>query len=299
MVTHCFIDGHSRLVTGIRVSNNNRAHTVLDLFLEATSSHGVPSRVRGDHGTENLRVAECMEDRRGVERGSYIWGRYVTYLTWAIQCHYILYRSVHNTRIERLWYDVTNGYGRKWKSFFHDLEINHELDPSQPPHIWLLHYLFLECVNEDAQQWAEAWNAHKMEIRGCGNQSPREMFTFGMVRAGPRGIQQFLNAPEVEHVDDIDSYGVDWDTHDDPVLMTHFLNNNDTPSTVSDVPFGPANTPHRLSDVKCDPPGCPFTPGQVQMLNSVLSQRVDVQSRNMQTRRALWKEAFAICTTIV
>ncbi|TFK82284.1 hypothetical protein K466DRAFT_459051, partial [Polyporus arcularius HHB13444] len=32
-VTHCFVDGHSRFVTGIRVHTNNRAETVLILFL--------------------------------------------------------------------------------------------------------------------------------------------------------------------------------------------------------------------------------------------------------------------------
>ena len=62
---HCFIDGHSRFVTGIRVHTNNRAETVLTLFLETTERHGVPSRVRGDHGTENLRVAAWMEAASG------------------------------------------------------------------------------------------------------------------------------------------------------------------------------------------------------------------------------------------
>lgn len=74
-VIHAFIDGFSRFVTGIRVSSNNRAQTVLNLFIDAIAEHGTPSRVRGDHGTENLRVAEWMENRRGTERGSYIWGR--------------------------------------------------------------------------------------------------------------------------------------------------------------------------------------------------------------------------------
>ena len=75
MVTHCFIDGKSRLVTGIRVSNNNRSDTVLVLFMDAVHTHGWPRRVRGDHGTENIKVAEAMEAKYGVEGTSYIWGR--------------------------------------------------------------------------------------------------------------------------------------------------------------------------------------------------------------------------------
>ena len=77
IVIHCFVDGYSRFVTGIRAHTDNRAMTVLTLFLEAIERHGVPSRVRGDHGTENVRVAEWMEEHRGLNRGSYIWGRYV------------------------------------------------------------------------------------------------------------------------------------------------------------------------------------------------------------------------------
>ena len=81
LVIHCFIDGHSRFVTGLRVNTNNRAETVLNLFLEATEKHGVPSRVRGDHGTENVEVARWMIEFRGEGRGSYIYGMYVALLT--------------------------------------------------------------------------------------------------------------------------------------------------------------------------------------------------------------------------
>ena len=75
VVIHAFIDGFSRLVTGIQASDNNRAQTVLNLFNDARSIHGTPSRVRGDHGTENLMVASFMEENFGAARGSYIWGR--------------------------------------------------------------------------------------------------------------------------------------------------------------------------------------------------------------------------------
>jgi len=76
IVVHAFIDGYSRFITGIRAHNNNWAETVLQLFQDLVKEHGLPSRVQGDHGGENVLVAEFMEQARGLERGSYIWGRY-------------------------------------------------------------------------------------------------------------------------------------------------------------------------------------------------------------------------------
>ena len=77
IIIHGFIDGYSRLITGLRASNNNFALTVLQLFLDASGVYGIPLRLRGDHGTENLLVAAWMEEFRGTQRGSYIWGRLV------------------------------------------------------------------------------------------------------------------------------------------------------------------------------------------------------------------------------
>lgn len=77
---HGFIDGYSRLITELRAHNNNRGSTVLALFLEAAARYGVPSRLRGDHGVENIQVAMWMELLCGFRRGFYIWGRYVNLL---------------------------------------------------------------------------------------------------------------------------------------------------------------------------------------------------------------------------
>ena len=54
LVTHCGIDGYSRLIVYLKCSNNNRSGTVYDLFLDAAHKHGLPSRVRCDQGIENL-----------------------------------------------------------------------------------------------------------------------------------------------------------------------------------------------------------------------------------------------------
>lgn len=143
IVVHGFIDGYSRYITGLRPHNNNRAVTVMNLFRQIVHVHGLPSRVRGDHGVENVDVARFMDETRGHGRGSYIWGR-----------------SVHNICIERLWVDFTQGIGSKWKSFFQDLEATSDLDTDNIHHIWLLHYLFLETLCKEVHGWAEAWNNH-------------------------------------------------------------------------------------------------------------------------------------------
>lgn len=42
---------------GLHCSDNNRADTVLALFLEACREYNVPSRIRCDYGVENVDVA--------------------------------------------------------------------------------------------------------------------------------------------------------------------------------------------------------------------------------------------------
>ena len=66
IVIHGFIDGYSRLITGLRASDNNFASTVLQLFLNASEVYGVPSHLHGDHGLENLLVAAWMKEFRGT-----------------------------------------------------------------------------------------------------------------------------------------------------------------------------------------------------------------------------------------
>ena len=91
IVVHGVIDGYSRVVVFLKASTNNRASTVLQLFLAATQVFHYPRRIRTDYGTENVEVARNMLNRYGPASHPVLTGQ-----------------SVHNQRIERLWREVHN-----------------------------------------------------------------------------------------------------------------------------------------------------------------------------------------------
>lgn len=275
IVFHGFIDGYSRLVTGIRASNNNRAETVHVLFTSAVEQHGLPSRVRGDYGTENVLVRSLMESLRGIGRGSYILGR-----------------SVHNVRIERLWRDLTLGFGAKWKLFFQGLELHDRLNPDSDSHIWLLHHLFLVPINNDALDWAQGWNGHSITLRDRRQASPRDLFFFGTLENGSRG---FALTEEPEDEQDILAYGIDWDAFDDPQIHAHHDAQN-APGAVLN-PFQTQNPTH-MSHVEVEEPISPFTPEQLAYLDQQLYNLPFFNSRSMDDYRHLWIFALQTCETM-
>ena len=160
---HGGIDGYSRLITYLHCSNNNRAHTVLQLFQKATAEYFVPSRVRSDRGVENYDVARFMLQERGFDRGSFITGS-----------------SVHNQRIERLWRDVFQCVTIQYYKLFYAMETLELLDPLNDVHLFALHQTFLPRINRSLSKFQEGWNNHAMS--SAKNLSPIQLFTTGIAK---------------------------------------------------------------------------------------------------------------------
>ena len=186
-VVHCCVDGYSRMLIYAHCADNNRADTVLQLFIQGVSQFGLPSRVRSDHGMENIEVARYMLENRGLGRGSIITGS-----------------SVHNCRVERTHRDIYSGVLCFFSKMFGELEDVGMLDPLNEVHIFALHYVFLARINSCLREFAAQWQNHPLSTES--NMSPLQLFTAGVLEniySVYSGIDGILNA------NNINDYGVD------------------------------------------------------------------------------------------
>ena len=185
IVIHGGIDGYSRHIVYLNASDNNRAQTVLGQFTVAARKYGWPSRVRSDHGGENIDVARAMIMSRGPGRASHISGA-----------------SVHNQRIERLWRDTFRCVCHTFYALFYEMEACNLLNPICDKHLFCLHFVYLPRINMQLNRFMEGWNNHP--LRTEHGLTPSQLWTRGLCIASSSVIDQ----PE--------EYGVDQDEYVNP-----------------------------------------------------------------------------------
>jgi hypothetical protein len=119
------------------------------------------------------------------------------------------------------------------------------------------------------------------------------MFLFGMVEDGPRGLPVFKE-PIDEDVEDIASYGVDWDDINNPRIIAHHDIHNNDDNTGHHNPFV-THQPERPTVVLLPEANCPFTPEQLRFLDNQLEALPYFLNGSMDSRRLLWVTALDTC----
>ena len=87
-------------------------------------------------------------------------------------------RSVHDSRIERLWSDVYQAVISLFYDFFMMMESQGILDPDNERQLFCLHGIYKSIINDMLAKLTDAWNNHKM--RTASNKTPLQLFIMGM-----------------------------------------------------------------------------------------------------------------------
>ncbi|KAE9388230.1 hypothetical protein BT96DRAFT_1074818, partial [Gymnopus androsaceus JB14] len=210
-----------------------------------------------------------------VGRGSYIYGR-----------------SVHNIRIERLWVDVTRGFGAKWKELFRLLETHHTLNIDNERHLWLLHFLFLERINSDIEDWIGSWNHHTISSQTQAYRTPSVMYQQGMIQHGHRGL---FPEPELDSNSNGDDsyagYGVDWEGLESHQLNDHHREHNPPSSADESLTAFDADVPEEMSHIEVPEAHSHLSEGGSQALNQHLQQIPCFLNKDQASLIYIWNAA--------
>ncbi len=212
--------------------------------------------------------------------------------------------------------DVTSGFGKKWKLFFQHLELHYAFNLDNEFHLWLLHFLFLERINGDAQAFIASWNFHTLSSRTQAYRTPTDMYRQGMLQHGFRGVFDPTigeTDPSTGEADESAAYavygcvfcaihaltctytsyvGVDWDAIDTNRFRNHHREHNpaDISSSSIDNIFD-ADTPEEMSHVEVPVINCPLNAQGVMGLHHYIQQLPCFHGLDQPSLIQLWVQA--------
>ena len=249
-VIHGCIDGFSRAIIFLRCSDNNRAKTVLKLFTKAVHEFGLPSRIRTDRGGENIEMAKYMIRNRGSDRHSVIAGK-----------------SVHNQRIERFWVDLKKDVVNYYINLFQAMEgINFLLQTTDHICLFVLHYLFMDRINEDIKVYIGIWNKHQLRTVK-GQYTPEQLLVLHHDRSAALDVQ----------IDNAEWYGVE-------------LNGDEGVDEEADD--------EEVQYVRVDPIHCPLDANQMTLYRSLI-QPIPLSEVRFEVMVAMYRHALDTCRYIL
>ncbi|KAK4010300.1 uncharacterized protein LOC123474605 [Daphnia magna] len=158
---HGIVDGHSKAIVGMQVSDNNRL-TVVKLLHSSCIIWGTTACLRTDRGGENVLATDYMLNVRGVNRFSFFAGS-----------------SMRNQRIERQWRDTNQRGVRPLLNTFKDMENAGVIQSDSELDLFILHQVATNLFQRTLETYVDSWNNHP--VRTEGKKTPNQLYISGLV----------------------------------------------------------------------------------------------------------------------
>eukprot|EP00111_Clytia_hemisphaerica_P011824 TCONS_00034751-protein len=150
---HGAIDGFSRRIIWLKVAVSNKDPAVVsNFYLDAVQNlSGIPRKVVGDRGTENIYIAAAQRflRRSGNDQS-------------AGEMSFKYGKSITNQRIEAWWSMLRRTCTNWWINFFKDLIEQDLFDTSNPLHCDAIKFCFYPLLQQDLDRTMENWNNHRI-----------------------------------------------------------------------------------------------------------------------------------------
>lgn len=149
------IDGYSRYIIWLKLGSTNSDPSVVAGYYieELLNLGGFPSTVRGDRGTENVKVELLQELLKNEfnsnsNRDAFIWGS-----------------SQRNQRIESWWRQLRTHDAQYWMNFFQEMSDNNYFRGTEVD-IGLVQFCFSDIIQRELNEVVKTWNNHLIQRSG-------------------------------------------------------------------------------------------------------------------------------------